>query len=203
MCILQDFEMQPSFSTMRENHSVVMSHQEANDRNPFTEVSKFSNSFVEEIAAPPVDPSMRVDSVRSTSEIQPPAKLRRVLLVDDQKLVIKVNLRMLMQIDISEEYLSCLSGTEAIEIVEKSLAESKPIDIVFLDYVMPPPNGPETASTLRSIGYTGLIIGVTALTELEDKNLFIDHGADLVVSKPLQQEVISQVFERAVNYPRN
>lgn len=125
----------------------------------------------------------------------------RVLVVDDAPLVVKMTVRVLKTMNIASEYITSLSGGEAIQIVEESMRNlpEKKIDAVFLDYVMPVVNGPMVASMIRKIGYTGLVIGVTALAEADDQEVFISNGADIVVVKPLQPATVQAALDTLLN----
>ena len=49
---------------------------------------------------------------------------------------------------------------------------------------MPRLNGPRAAQEIRSLGYDGIIVGITGKVLSEDVRDFIDHGADIVLGKP-------------------
>ena len=49
---------------------------------------------------------------------------------------------------------------------------------------MPRLNGPRAANELRSLGYDGIIVGITGKILAEDVKDFVDHGADFVLGKP-------------------
>ena len=127
-------------------------------------------------------------------------KFNRILVVDDAALVVKMTVRMLKGMNISKEYLSSQSGSEAIQIVESSIHdENQKIDAIFLDYVMPVVNGPTVAATIRQMGWKGLIIGVTALTEAADQEVFMSNGADIVADKPLQPAAVQEALNTLVS----
>jgi len=46
-------------------------------------------------------------------------------------------------------------------------------------------NGPEATAELRRRAYSGLVIGVTGNVLQADVNMFMEHGADAVLAKPL------------------
>ena len=52
---------------------------------------------------------------------------------------------------------------------------------------------------VRSNGYKGLIVGLTGDTEEEDVKYFKDHGADAVLPKPFNVDVLDEIVE---NYRR-
>ena len=67
--------------------------------------------------------------------------------------------------------------------------------MVLMDYVMPNMEGPEAAHTMRELGYTGLIIGITGNVLPSDKARFISQGADIVLTKPVDIRDINTAFQ--------
>jgi CheY-like chemotaxis protein len=51
--------------------------------------------------------------------------------------------------------------------------------------------GPEATKHIRALGYKGIIVGVTGNALPEDIKEFIDHGADMVLTKPFDLDVFS------------
>lgn len=62
----------------------------------------------------------------------------------------------------------------------------EPFDAILMDFEMPVLNGPLATAKLREIGCMAPILGVTGNVLPEDVNIFKDHGADSVLSKPLK-----------------
>ena len=58
------------------------------------------------------------------------------------------------------------------------------ISMCFVDNVMPHISGELLSKILRGIGYNGLIVGITGNGVEQDKQSFIDNGADYVFVKP-------------------
>lgn len=69
------------------------------------------------------------------------------------------------------------------------------IDIIIMDFVMVNMNGPEAVQHIRSMGYKGLIIGLTAKALSNDINIFLIHGVDAVFSKPLNWNLFMETYE--------
>ena len=59
---------------------------------------------------------------------------------------------------------------------------------------MPRMSGPLAALTLRNLGYTGILCGVSGNTLDEDVKRFIDHGATFVLPKPLDMEALKALI---------
>lgn len=63
------------------------------------------------------------------------------------------------------------------------------VDIILIDFFMKKMNGPEAVRKIRKQGFTGPIIGITGLVD-EDCDVFIQHGADIVLCKPVSVQGI-------------
>jgi len=79
-------------------------------------------------------------------------------------------------------------GNEAIDLVREVLenpATSQTIDAVIVDYVLLSINGPVVSSTIRALGYKGIIVGVIGYYLPVDVKTFMTRGADKVITKPV------------------
>ena len=77
-------------------------------------------------------------------------------------------------------------GYTALDVVRTKTAADRAIDFVLMDYVMIRMNGPEAAQKMRAdLGYCGVVIGITGNALPEDLDNFRDHGANVVLTKPL------------------
>jgi CheY-like chemotaxis protein len=77
------------------------------------------------------------------------------------------------------------------DIEEKS---NRSFDLVVLDYIMKTLHGPDTAAAIRSLGFTGKIIGVTGNALPDDIEEFKQKGADHVLIKPLRADELAKVL---------
>jgi len=68
----------------------------------------------------------------------------------------------------------------------QALCKSNQFDLVILDVGLPDQTGFETARNLRSSGYLGAILMLTAYTSLADKVKGLDAGADDYLLKPFE-----------------
>lgn len=57
-------------------------------------------------------------------------------------------------------------------------------------------NGPEATQRIRDLGFRGAIFGVTGNALLEDIAVFRNHGANAVVTKPIQQSKIEECWTK-------
>lgn len=58
-------------------------------------------------------------------------------------------------------------------------------DFILMDYLMPNMNGDLACKHIRELGYTGVIVGLTGHALKEDTSTYLEHGANTVMTKPL------------------
>eukprot|EP01038_Epipyxis_sp_PR26KG_P011756 gene11756-15730_t len=86
-------------------------------------------------------------------------------------------------------------GLEAIELFRQNVANnSKKYDIMMVDFYMPDMTGAETIKVIRSMGYKGLVIGVTGTVNPADTDLLIANGANFILSKPLNLSLLNHTI---------
>jgi len=111
----------------------------------------------------------------------------RVLIVDDAK-----SNRKLMSRLLSTRYLLCeeeaCDGLCAIASIALAMHKNLLPEVIFMDFVMPNMDGPTATQIIRSLGYKGLIIGVTGNALLSDIELFLSHGANKIMTKPFNMD---------------
>lgn len=73
-----------------------------------------------------------------------------------------------------------------IEALKK--ANKKNVDLILMDMQMPLMNGLDVTKTLRSNGYQGLIVALTANAMKEDRQRCQEAGCDGFLSKPIERE---------------
>jgi two-component system copper resistance phosphate regulon response regulator CusR len=111
----------------------------------------------------------------------------RILLVEDQKKMSGFIRRGLAEAGYSVDVSETGSGAE-------SLAAENEYDLIVLDVMLPDQNGFDTARHLRSDGYTGPILMLTALAGTKDKVNGLDAGADDYLTKPFAfEELLARV----------
>ena len=67
-------------------------------------------------------------------------------------------------------------------------AETYAYDLIILDVILPGLDGFNTCSTLRRVGYSGAILMLTALDDVEDRIAGLDRGADDYLAKPFSMD---------------
>ncbi len=101
---------------------------------------------------------------------------KRVLVVDDEKLIVKGIKFSLEQDDMEVD--RAYDGEEALK-----MAKENPYDIILLDIMLPKMDGYEVLQQVREFSDVPVIM-VTAKSEDMDKILGLDYGADDYITKP-------------------
>jgi two-component system copper resistance phosphate regulon response regulator CusR len=111
----------------------------------------------------------------------------RILVVEDQKKMANFVRRGLTEAGYSVDAAESGSAAEA-------LCAENPYDLIILDVMLPDQNGFDTARHLRSDGYEGPILMLTALAGTKDKVHGLDAGADDYLTKPFVfEELLARV----------
>ena len=101
---------------------------------------------------------------------------KKVLVVDDEKLIVK-GIRFSLEQD--DMQVDCAyDGEEALE-----YAKNNRYDIILLDVMLPNVDGYEILRTIREYSDVPIIM-LTAKSEDMDKILGLDYGADDYITKP-------------------
>lgn len=112
-----------------------------------------------------------------------------VLVVDDNKVNIKVALKLLSKYGIEAE--SCESGFEALE----KLKMGNVYDLILLDDMMPKMSGVETLKHIReSIIYDVPVVALTANALSGMKEKYISQGFDDYLAKPIEKNELYRVL---------
>ena len=118
----------------------------------------------------------------------------RILLVDDDPFAIRLGKVFLQKL--TNDIHVADNGQKAID-----TALSQPFDLILMDIEMPTMDGLTATRELRSKGYTGRIVAVTARTQPEDQQKCLDAGCDDYLPKPYDQNSIASLIESANQEP--
>lgn len=112
-----------------------------------------------------------------------------ILVVDDNLTNLTVAEGLLKKYDAT--ILTALSGMECLNILENS-----PVDLVFLDYMMPELNGIDTLQKIRELPNPLMkelpVIALTANVVNGAKEMFLDAGFDDYIAKPIEIDRIER-----------
>ncbi|MBL8860156.1 MAG: response regulator [Planctomycetes bacterium] len=128
----------------------------------------------------------------SKASSEPEPRLRaRVLLAEDvvatQRLYSLYLRRAGADVDVAD------NGKIAVDRVTESMREGRPYDLVLMDMQMPVMDGYTATRELRSAGFRGPILAVTAHALTGDREKCIDAGCDDYVTKPTDRDQLVAV----------
>ena len=110
---------------------------------------------------------------------------KKVLIVDDNKLNIKVAAKALSFLGISPE--SALSGMEALNMIKNTN-----YDLVLMDIMMPEMNGEQCLVKIREQGYNMPVIALTADAISGAREKYLGEGFNDYIAKPFTKEEIKE-----------
>jgi len=116
---------------------------------------------------------------------------KKVLVVDDNELNIKVVRRILEQFDLILD--ECKTGQECIDMV----TEDNDYDLILMDIMMPGMNGEETLRKLKEIeGFETPVIALTADAEVGSQEKYVNEGFVDYIAKPFSKMQIEEKMDR-------
>ena len=116
---------------------------------------------------------------------------QKVLVVDDNKINLKVAERLLREYNLTVEFAH--SGSESID----KVLDGKVYDLIFMDIMMPKMNGIETLENLKNIvGFKMPVVALTAdvISGMEEK--YISVGFDDCLAKPIVEEELYYMLKK-------
>lgn len=119
-------------------------------------------------------------------------KDRKILVVDDNRVNLKVAAGMLKRYGIKPIEVNC--GADAIEMLNKG----EHFDLIFMDHLMPEMDGVETTKRIRQLNeYCAkelVIIALSANVVSGMEQQFLDAGMDDFLSKPIEADQLSRIL---------
>jgi signal transduction histidine kinase/CheY-like chemotaxis protein len=121
-----------------------------------------------------------------------------VLVVDDVPTNLRVAKEFLAFYDISAE--TCADGADA-----PAKAASRHYDLIFMDHMMPGVDGVEAVRRIRELGGGGgdadyfrtvPIVALTANAVVGQKEMFLEHGFNDFLSKPIEPQALDAILEK-------
>ena len=129
-----------------------------------------------------------------------PGHKRRILLMDDEQMILDIVSRMLGHL--GYDVTTCTDGSQAIAAFAKSKSHSEPFDVVMMDLVIPNGvGGQDAVHTIKKIDPGAKVIASSGHLE---HPVMLDHkkfGFNAVLEKPYKLEKLQQVIEAVINAP--
>ncbi len=127
-------------------------------------------------------PNQINDSINSNS--------KKILLIDDNKLNLKVASKLLSNYGFQVE--ECMSGQECIDRINKG----EKFDLLFADEMMPNMSGTQMMQTLKSRGYITPIVVLTADVVNNAKDKYVASGFDDYLGKPIDKQELDRILKK-------
>ncbi len=136
----------------------------------------------------------------STGGLVKPLQKRRILLMDDEQMILDIVSRMLGHL--GYEVTTCTDGSQAIAAYAKAKSHGEPFDVVMMDLVIPNGvGGQDAVHTIKKIDPAARVIASSGHLEhpvMQDHKAF---GFNAVLEKPYKLEKLQQVIEAAISAP--
>ncbi|XP_062147847.1 two-component response regulator 24-like [Alnus glutinosa] len=117
-------------------------------------------------------------------------KTLTALVVDDGLVNQMIHRRLLDALGIQNQVVG--NGKEAVDVH----SSGKSFDLILMDKDMPVMNGIEATRKLRAMGIRSLIAGVSAGSEEQEKQEFIEAGLDDYQEKPLSTTKLASILHK-------
>lgn len=114
---------------------------------------------------------------------------KRILIVDDDKLNLKVASRLLKPYQVT--VIPVNSGEECLEVLK-----NESFDLILLDQMMPNMSGTETLNHLRQMNIKTPVVVLTADAIVGMKDKYLENGFNDYLSKPIDTKELYQVLKK-------
>ncbi|XP_062147851.1 two-component response regulator 24-like [Alnus glutinosa] len=133
-----------------------------------------------------------INSVKAepSSVLLGPSSKITALVVDDDTLNQMIHRRLLDGLGVQNQVVG--NGKEAVDVH----SSGKSFDLILMDKDMPVMNGIEATRKLRTMGIRSLIAGVSACSEEQEKQEFIEAGLDDYQEKPLSATKLASILHK-------
>lgn len=137
------------------------------------------------------------ENITPPASLMPQAANLRILLAEDNAVNQKVAVRILDRLGFQADVVQ--NGLEAVEAASK-----RPYDLILMDIQMPEMDGLAAAIKIREelpADKQPKIVALTANTQPEERQLYLDSGMDDYVNKPIRIPEIQAMLERVFSPP--
>lgn len=148
--------------------------------------SKFTVYLTQKIISMIEEPETKEAKLEQTTNF----KDKKILVVDDNKMNLKVATKLLEKYQITIE--TCQSGIEAIEILKDNN-----YNLILLDDMMPKMNGKETLKELKkNKDFKTPVVVLTANAISGMKEKYLELGFDDYLAKPIEKEELIRILNK-------
>jgi len=116
----------------------------------------------------------------------------RVLVVDDVESNLYVARGLMAPYGLSIDI--AVSGFDAVD----KIKNGNNYDIIFMDHMMPRMDGIEATKLIRSLGYSGPIVALTANALAGQEEMFLKNGFDDFISKPIDIRQLNNSLNKLI-----
>ena len=136
-----------------------------------------------------------MDNTYGETKIYTDYSNRRILVVDDNKLNLKVALKFMSKYQFKTD--ECYSGEECIDKIKRG----EKYDIIFMDIMMPTLSGVDTFHELQRIeGFnTPVVVALTADAVEGAKEKYLSEGFAEYISKPIVRDHLDEVVHKILD----
>jgi two-component system cell cycle sensor histidine kinase/response regulator CckA len=135
-----------------------------------------------------------------TSALPKPGEKRRILLMDDEQMILDIVSRMLTHL--GYEVSVSTDGSQAIAAFAKAKSGGHPFDAVLMDLVIPNGvGGQDAVHTIRKIDPTAKVIASSGHLEHPAMTDYKKFGFSAVLEKPYKLERLQQVIDAVIDSP--
>ena len=121
-----------------------------------------------------------------------PMPYGKVLIVDD------VQTNLFVAEGLLEQYkLKIETATNGFTVIDKIKAGNT-YDVIFMDHMMPSMDGIQTTKELRNLGYTGIIVALTANAIVGNEKMFAQNGFSGFISKPINVQQLNNILNKFI-----
>ena len=120
----------------------------------------------------------------------------RVLLVEDEPTLQVILGHLLRRLKLEVELAD--DGRLACQMAEQSRSEGRPYELILMDLQLPDMDGLDATRWLRTQGWPGPIVALTAHAMLGDREKCLAAGCDDYLSKPISTSALREVLTRCL-----
>ena len=176
-----------SIGLILSNHLINLMHGKIDVQSTYNEGSTFTVTIDQKIIA-----EHEEKKEKNTKPFKATGK--RILLVDDNKMNLKVATKLLEPYSV--EIISANSGKECLEILDKDTD----FDLILMDDLMPNMSGTETLDIIKKIsridGFYIPIVALTANATSGVKEKYLNAGFDDYLAKPIEKDELHRVLKK-------